>query len=216
MIEGSTTEFSIPSEAPNGDAIFAWSWFNKLGNREMYQNCAVVTITNGGSGLSAPDFPAPFVANVPQAPGCSTIENIDVVFPNPGKNVRYGGIYASTKPTAVAGISGSCATAPGSANNAAPAQSSAAQPSSVSSAQASVETLFQFSSSATSIIAASSATSTSGAIPTVNSTTLKTCKRRRGVAKRHERVLRRDLMNIRGQGGPKRVAAMAASYGIPA
>ncbi|GLI79011.1 hypothetical protein PoHVEF18_007333 [Penicillium ochrochloron] len=42
--------FQIPSDAPNGEALLAWTWFNKVGNREMYMNCAMVTI--GGSGSS--------------------------------------------------------------------------------------------------------------------------------------------------------------------
>ncbi|KAJ6099457.1 hypothetical protein N7467_000992 [Penicillium canescens] len=41
-------KFDIPSDAPTGDALFAWTWFNKVGNREMYMNCAMVNI--GGSG----------------------------------------------------------------------------------------------------------------------------------------------------------------------
>ncbi|KAJ6118611.1 hypothetical protein N7471_013231 [Penicillium samsonianum] len=41
-------QFDIPSDAPSGDALFAWTWFNKVGNREMYMNCAMITI--GGSG----------------------------------------------------------------------------------------------------------------------------------------------------------------------
>ncbi|KAI2789322.1 hypothetical protein POX_d04809 [Penicillium oxalicum] len=39
--------FQIPSDAPSGEALLAWTWFNKVGNREMYMNCAMVTI--GGS-----------------------------------------------------------------------------------------------------------------------------------------------------------------------
>lgn len=42
--------FQIPPDAPTGDALLAWTWFNKIGNREMYMNCAMVTI--GGSGSS--------------------------------------------------------------------------------------------------------------------------------------------------------------------
>jgi hypothetical protein len=41
-------QFEVPSDAPSGNALFAWTWFNKVGNREMYMNCAMVTI--GGSG----------------------------------------------------------------------------------------------------------------------------------------------------------------------
>ncbi|KGO76384.1 hypothetical protein PITC_018240 [Penicillium italicum] len=40
-------QFDIPSDAPSGEALFAWTWFNKVGNREMYMNCAMITI--GGS-----------------------------------------------------------------------------------------------------------------------------------------------------------------------
>lgn len=42
--------FQIPSDAPTGEALLAWTWFNKVGNREMYMNCAMVTI--GGSASS--------------------------------------------------------------------------------------------------------------------------------------------------------------------
>ncbi|PYH28820.1 uncharacterized protein BO87DRAFT_450129 [Aspergillus neoniger CBS 115656] len=36
--------FRIPEDAPYGPALLAWTWFNKIGNREMYMNCAQVTI----------------------------------------------------------------------------------------------------------------------------------------------------------------------------
>lgn len=42
-------EFTIPSDAPSGKALLAWSWFNKIGNREMYMNCAMVTIGGGSN-----------------------------------------------------------------------------------------------------------------------------------------------------------------------
>jgi hypothetical protein len=35
MIEGLTLDFVLPSDAPNGDALFSWTWFNFAGNREM-------------------------------------------------------------------------------------------------------------------------------------------------------------------------------------
>jgi hypothetical protein len=81
----SSYSFTVPAEAPGGDAIFAWTWFNNLGNREMYMNCAAVTITGSGSGLSA--LPDIFVANVAAAPGCTTADSTDLMFPNPGANV---------------------------------------------------------------------------------------------------------------------------------
>ncbi|KAI8995904.1 hypothetical protein BC832DRAFT_520620, partial [Gaertneriomyces semiglobifer] len=51
----------IPSSFPAGDAIFAWSWINSIGNREYYMNCADITITGGGSGFTGPEL---FVANL--------------------------------------------------------------------------------------------------------------------------------------------------------
>lgn len=74
--------FILPDDAKAGDAILSWSWFNKIGNREMYQNCARVTI--GGSGTSTLDsLPDMFVANVGN--GCATVETFDTVFPDPGE-----------------------------------------------------------------------------------------------------------------------------------
>ncbi|KAJ5813130.1 hypothetical protein N7447_010153 [Penicillium robsamsonii] len=97
-------EFQVPSDAPSGDALFAWTWFNKVGNREMYMNCAMVTI--GGSAKRSAtvesegnndqtenaksDFsslPELFVANVNQAGKCVTIEGQAVHFPKPGPKV---------------------------------------------------------------------------------------------------------------------------------
>ena len=42
-------KFEIPEDAPSGEALLAWTWFNKVGNREMYMNCAMVTIGGGKS-----------------------------------------------------------------------------------------------------------------------------------------------------------------------
>jgi hypothetical protein len=77
--------FTIPKEAKSGDALWAWSWFNQTGNREMYMNCAHITIK--GSGTSTlKDHPDMFVANVGK--GCTTVAGKDVEFPNPGKDVE--------------------------------------------------------------------------------------------------------------------------------
>lgn len=72
-------------------------------------NCAAVTVTNGGSGLSGP---TPFVANA-NVNDCKTIEGVDVVFPDPGPIVHYGGSYTSSRPTMPAGFSGSNCVGPG-------------------------------------------------------------------------------------------------------
>lgn len=78
-------QFTVPSDAPSGEAMFAWSWHNNIGNREMYMNCAHVTIggSNRGSLSGRPDI---FVANVNK--GCSTVEGSDVLYPNPGPVVE--------------------------------------------------------------------------------------------------------------------------------
>ena len=94
LVEGMTETITIPSDAPSGAALFSWSWFNNQGNREMYQNCASVTITHGGGGLDdLTQYPPPFVANA-GVNQCSTEAGMDIVFPHPGANVRYGGVYA--------------------------------------------------------------------------------------------------------------------------
>lgn len=109
-----TYQFTIPKDLAVGDYTLAWTWFNRIGNREMYMNCAPITVT-GGSGASgngtvkraedsliddtfltkrsagslsslssAPDM---FVANAGD-PGCQTADNKDLRFPNPGSSVE--------------------------------------------------------------------------------------------------------------------------------
>ena len=39
--------FALPPDTPSGDAVMAWSWFNLIGNREMYMNCAYVQVGPG-------------------------------------------------------------------------------------------------------------------------------------------------------------------------
>lgn len=77
--------FTVPWDAPAGEVIFAWSWYNMMGNRELYMNCAHVTI-GGGNGAPLGGRPNMFVANVGN--GCSTAEGFDVAFPNPGPDVE--------------------------------------------------------------------------------------------------------------------------------
>ncbi|EHK16770.1 uncharacterized protein TRIVIDRAFT_135791, partial [Trichoderma virens Gv29-8] len=84
----SNWSFTVPSDAPSGEAMFAWTWFNKIGNREMYMNCAAVTIGAGKKRAASTPFsslPDIFVANV--ANNVCTFEGKDVQFPNPGSIV---------------------------------------------------------------------------------------------------------------------------------
>jgi len=78
-------DFTVPADAKNGKAIFAWTWFNHTGNREMYMNCAAVDIT--GSGTSTlDDHPEIFTANI--GGDCTTTEGDDIQFPNPGSDLQ--------------------------------------------------------------------------------------------------------------------------------
>lgn len=92
--------FTIPSDAPSGQALFAWSWFNKIGNREMYMNCAQVTIKGSSSkrahardlkvardGTAFSSRPPLFIANVDGPGQCTTIESQEVKFPKPGSDL---------------------------------------------------------------------------------------------------------------------------------
>ena len=89
---GGSFDFNVPKETKSGEVIFAWSWFNRVGNREMYMNCAVVTITNGGSGLH--NYPDIFVANLDNT--CGTDEGFDVYFPKPGTPDRVVNLSSSS------------------------------------------------------------------------------------------------------------------------
>ncbi len=164
LIDGMTTTITIPTDAPSGQALFSWSWFNLLGNREMYQNCAVVTITNGGAGLMADRYPTPFVANA-GVNECVTIEATAVVFPNRGTNVVYGGSYASTKPITPAGFTGTNCVGPGANLNSTSSStadtSDAPSGSSAPSSSAASAPVAAFTSSA--VTAVSSASTTSSA-----------------------------------------------------
>ncbi|KAL1963112.1 hypothetical protein VTN77DRAFT_8655 [Rasamsonia byssochlamydoides] len=94
--------FTIPSDAPTGEALLAWTWFNKIGNREMYMNCAQVTINGGSSkrghprdfygglvrrGVAFSNRPPIFLANINAEGQCTTIANEEVRFPLPGPDV---------------------------------------------------------------------------------------------------------------------------------
>ena len=224
-IDTLTYEVEIPKEAPSGEALFGWSWFNKVGNREMCespkhcsprlvscsglgillipssdQNCAVVTVTNGGSGLDPSLFPSPFVANVDAAPGCHTIEGTPVVFPNPGSVVKWGGEYKDSKPTTPAGFTGDCGSPASSPSSTLSASAGGSAVTNGATATTSAHII------ASSSIAAPLPSSSSTASDSHNGTTSNEAavstpgkckrgtisKRSSALAKRHERLLRRS------------------------
>lgn len=99
----SSLSYTLPAETKSGKVLLAWSWFNRTGNREMYMNCAAVTVTGGGSGLSA--YPDIFTANIGN--GCTTVEGTDVEFPNPGSAITTGSGANPGAPVGSCGSSGS-------------------------------------------------------------------------------------------------------------
>ncbi|KAJ5906627.1 uncharacterized protein N7473_003543 [Penicillium subrubescens] len=104
--------YTIPTDFAPGKYTLAWTWFNRIGNREMYMNCAPVTITNSAAKRSnrvpvvekrTANYPPMFVANVN---GCTTKEGIDIRFPQPGTAVDYNGQPANLAPEGEAACSG--------------------------------------------------------------------------------------------------------------
>ncbi|KAL8750552.1 MAG: hypothetical protein Q9184_006389 [Pyrenodesmia sp. 2 TL-2023] len=136
-------QYKIPPGIAPGEYTLAWTWFNKIGNREMYMNCAPVTVTGGGktrreahnnhdsfnaTGTYASDeifkrdtsFPDMFKANMP-ATDCTTPDSKDVQFPNPGQSVEKAG-----DPSALAPPTGpKCGGAGGSSSGNSPAVAAA-------------------------------------------------------------------------------------------
>jgi hypothetical protein len=85
--------FTVPEELPNGEMTMAWTWFNKIGNREMYMNCAPITVS-GGSDDNAGfnELPDMAVANIHRQGECRTPDTSDYAFANPGRYVTKGGV----------------------------------------------------------------------------------------------------------------------------
>lgn len=136
---------TMPSNIPDGRYTFAWTWINKVGNREFYMNCAPIQVGSGSGSASAASaasvlgaLPDMFVANLP-ATECSTKENEDFNYPNPGKNLVEGngadlgdtltgaGCTAQTKKGAGSGQIGSPAAGTPSTPSSAPSSPQASQ-----------------------------------------------------------------------------------------
>ncbi|TQS34746.1 hypothetical protein Golomagni_04860 [Golovinomyces magnicellulatus] len=113
-----TYGFPVPENLPTGNAVLAWTWFNKVGNREMYMNCAPVTFTGPSAKQASTKnetqieksdmdaynaLPDMFVANIGN--GCKTKDSTDLKFDNPGQSVE---VLSSNS---LAGPVGNCASA---------------------------------------------------------------------------------------------------------
>ncbi|KAH9214127.1 hypothetical protein DL95DRAFT_301065 [Leptodontidium sp. 2 PMI_412] len=118
---GGAFKFNVPSDAKAGGAVFAWLWWNHTGNREMYMNCASVTIADGSGPAPAVPFanrPDIFKANIGN--GCKTADEVDVFFPSPGPDVTTVG---TKKENTYTGNCGSAAPAGDVGPPSAPVQS---------------------------------------------------------------------------------------------
>ena len=114
-----TFDYTIPQGIAPGQYTIAWAWVNKIGNREFYMNCGPATITAAAKKRYAPEpivrrqstFPNLFVANLQGVDnGCTTVEGVDVLYPDPGDSVENGSIGVNLK--APVGCSGVAAAAP--------------------------------------------------------------------------------------------------------
>lgn len=125
-------DYKIPPGVKPGNYVLAWTWFNKIGNREMYMNCANVKITGGSSKRDTypnatmptlterddtPSFPDMFVAQIPTTV-CLVPETTDAQFPDPGQYVDKFGVSSALKPPTGAGCKLGPAAAGGSGGSA--------------------------------------------------------------------------------------------------
>ncbi|GAA5936894.1 uncharacterized protein JCM15063_000093 [Sporobolomyces koalae] len=91
-------KFKVP-DLPGADkAFFVWAWSNRSGNRELYQNVAVVAVKGSASEFKGPTM---FRANT-FGGSCINPEGTDVVYPAPGDQVFYGGDYSESSPPTAA------------------------------------------------------------------------------------------------------------------
>lgn len=148
-----TFPVTMPENMPDGLYTFAWTWLNKVGNREFYMNCAPVQVGSSGATASSSNaasalasLPDMFVANLPDTQ-CSTVQGEDFNYPDPGQSVVDGnsadlgdtlsgaGCAAMTKLGAGNGQIGTPTQAPGGGSSAPaatqPAATSAVAPSPV-------------------------------------------------------------------------------------
>ncbi|GAB7361163.1 hypothetical protein MBLNU230_g1196t1 [Neophaeotheca triangularis] len=104
-----TDEFSfkIPNGFPNGEATLSWTWYNRVGNREFYMNCAAITVTGGADDGQAyyNSLPDLYVVNLPTTE-CKSVESNCQKIPHPGQFVLRanddGEIAAATGPSCAA------------------------------------------------------------------------------------------------------------------
>ena len=100
--DGSTVSYNVkvPAEVPNGNYSLAWSWANKIGNREYYMNCAPVSITGSTQkdDTAYNGLPEMAIFNIPTKSSCTTLETFDVQYFDPGNYKEVGSAFAPHAP----------------------------------------------------------------------------------------------------------------------
>ncbi|KAI1129441.1 hypothetical protein F5Y10DRAFT_151507 [Nemania abortiva] len=82
-----TYKYTIPSNIPSGKGTIGWTWFNRIGNREMYMNCGPLELTGtGGSQSNFDSLPDMVVLNIGSHP--QTPEGVDYKFKDAGSSVE--------------------------------------------------------------------------------------------------------------------------------
>jgi hypothetical protein len=126
---------TMPKTIPDGRYTFAWTWINKVGNREFYMNCAPIQVgSSSGSASTASasqalaSLPDMFVANLP-ADSCSTAENQDFQYPNPGQSLVTGALASPGSTLTGAGCTAMTAMGAGAGSIGSPSAGSPSTPS---------------------------------------------------------------------------------------
>lgn len=115
-----TFDYTIPDTISPGEYTIAWSWVNKIGNREFYMNCGPASISGASKKRYAPapkvskrqsTFPDMFVANLASVNDCTTVEGDDTEYPDPGSSLVKGtiGVNLQPAPACAAGSAGAAA-----------------------------------------------------------------------------------------------------------
>ncbi|KAK9729688.1 hypothetical protein K7432_000093 [Basidiobolus ranarum] len=66
---GLNFDVPLPKNAPSGEAIIAWTWISKEGNRDFYMNCADVTIKGkSGGSITGPKLAIAQLPSYPRIP----------------------------------------------------------------------------------------------------------------------------------------------------
>ncbi|KAK8094780.1 Extracellular protein [Apiospora hydei] len=136
--------FTLPADTPSADKVlFSWSWINHTGNREFYNNCAVLTIgaAKKNKKRTAPavafkDRPAMLVADLYHVAGAACVkEGVDALYPEPGPDFVNVSSSAALPDDCVTGqpmssnpIVGGSGGSAGSGSGGAPASGSASAP----------------------------------------------------------------------------------------